>query len=395
MAAAALAGAALPTSTLAADMAVASPDGLRLRRAPSADAETLTVLPDGVVVHPNGAATGGWVPVDTSAGSGWVSAAYLASPASAGATPAAAPTPTATATPAATPAPAPSGPRRGTTTDSVRVRGGPSTDDPVVGSLPAGAALDVLGASADGGWLRVAGAVIGYVSAGYVTVSDEAAAASAFDVDLAVPFRRQLTPIWCDPADVEMWRAYRTGRAEPSSQAFQQGAWDYELAHNAGFTVDQWDCSPFAVASAATNWVPGGACDHAVHDDATAASRMLAWLLAARGEPSVATIWRGDHYILVRGVRATADPARDPNARVLGFWVADPNQGRPSWLGRDRYVPMDRWLGELLTPVTYLTPGSGVPGDVWQGKYVTIQRAPGGTGPTAGGLRNPTSADYA
>ena len=78
-------------------------------------------------------------------------------------------------------------------------------------------------------------------------------------------------------------------------------------------------------------------------------------------EPSVATIWRGDHYILVRGVRATADPYRDPQAKILGVYVMDPNKGRPSWLGEDRYIPLADWLSRHFTPVTYLTPGSGVP----------------------------------
>ena len=33
----------------------------------------------------------------------------------------------------------------------------------------------------------------------------------------------QLTPVWCDPADVEMWRAYRTGRADAARVNKQLG----------------------------------------------------------------------------------------------------------------------------------------------------------------------------
>jgi uncharacterized protein YraI len=376
----------------AADATVASPDGLRLRADPSPRGAVVDVLPAGAPVSVTGPAVGDWVPVQTGSGSGWVASAYLAM---ADAT-SQAPPPTATPTPAPRPAALTVG---GTaeTTDAVRVRGGPSTDDPVVGGLGAGAILDLLGTSADGGWWRVAGAAIGYVRGDYLRPRPEPASGRVFDVDLPLPYHRQLTPIWCDPADVEMWREYKTGEAAPSSQAFQQSVWDWELAHNAGFTQEQWDCSPYAVASALDHWMPGTGFDHFVYDDAMAATRCVAFLTAHPGyrEPSVANIWRGDHYILVRGVRATADPAKDPGARILGLWVADPNKGRPSWLGQDRFVPLDRWLGELLTPVTYLTPGSGVPGDPWQNKFVTIQRNTHAAGPSPSGRRNATPADYA
>jgi uncharacterized protein YraI len=381
-AAAALAALGAVRPGLAADAVVASPDGLRLRAGPSADGAVLDVLPYGTAVRVTGPSVAGWAPVRVGAAAGWVADAYL------GAAPDAAPSPTDGAALATG--------RQAEATDAVRVRGGPGTQDPVVGALAAGATVDLLGSSADGGWWRVAGPAIGYVSVAFLRPTGQPASRAAYDLDLAVPFHRQLTRIWCDPADLEMWREYRTGRAAASSQAFQQAAWDWELAHNAGFTPEEWDCSPYAVASAADHLMPGVGFDHFVYDEPEAATRLIAWLLAnpAYREPSIATIWRGDHYVLVRGVRASADPSRDPAARVLGLWVADPNQGRPSWLGRDRYVALDRWLGELLTPVSYRTPGAGVPGDVWQGKHVTVQRsfAPG---PTARGRRNATPAAYA
>jgi uncharacterized protein YraI len=361
---------------------VASPDGLRLRDGAGTDAAVLDVLPAGATVSLSGPSVAGWAPVRVGALSGWVAEAYLGPAPDQG---------SATADGAAL---APG--RQAEVVDAVRVRGGPGTQDPVVGALAAGARVDLLGSSADAGWWRVAGPAIGYVSGAFLRSTGQPASRRAYDLDLAVPFHRQLNRIWCDPADLEMWREYRTGRAADSSQAFQQAAWDWELAHNAGFTLEEWDCSPYAVASAADHLMPGIGFDHFVYDDPVAATRTIAWLLAnpSYREPSVATIWRGDHYVLVRGVRASADPFRDPAARILGLWVADPNQGRPSWLGRDRYVALDRWLDELLTPVTYRTPGSGVPGDVWQDKHVTIQRsfAPG---PTARGRRNATPADYA
>ena len=152
-----------------------------------------------------------------------------------------------------------------------------------------------------------------------------------------------------------------------------------------------------AVASAAQHWMSDIGFDHFQYDDPLNGSRVLAWLLSAPGfrEPSIALIWRGLHYVLVRGVRAIGNPASDPNgATLLGFYVADPYPGASFWLGEDRFIPIDRWLSELFSPVSYLTPHTGVPGDVWQNRSVAIQRAWTTAGPTTAGQRNASVADY-
>jgi len=237
---------------------------------------------------------------------------------------------------------------------------------------------------------------VGYVDSQYLEPTELPAASTAFDVDLVFPYSPQLTAVWCDPADLEMWLAYHQAVDVPQRDR-QQAMWSWELVHNAGFTVEQWNCSPYAVASAAHQWMPSFGFDHFHAGDAMAASRLLAWLLAnpTYQEPSVALIWRGAHYVVVRGVRAAGDPGQDPaNARILGFYVADPNRGDPTWLGEDRFIPMDRWLGDLFTPATYLTPHTGVPGDVWQNRYVTIQRDWSTEGPTMPGQADATPAHY-
>jgi hypothetical protein len=285
------------------------------------------------------------------------------------------------------------------TSDGLHVRGGPGPDQPVVSTLPAGAIVDLLGASPSGSWWRVAnGDAVGYVSADFLQPTSLASSGNVFDLDLAIPYVRQFSPIWCDPADIEMWLGYRLG---PSSTAgtpgLQSAIWDWETAHNAGFSVDQWDCSPYAVASAASHWLPDPGVDHFSYDDALAGSRVLAWLLAngAWREPSIALIWRGLHYVLVRGVRAIGDPGQDPTgARLLGFYVADPDPGAGFWLGEDRFVPIDRWLGELFAPVSYLVPHTGVPGDQWQGRMVAIQRTWASGGATATGQNNASVGSY-
>jgi hypothetical protein len=284
-------------------------------------------------------------------------------------------------------------------TDGLHVRGGPGTDQPVVGILDAGAVVDLLGVSADGGWWRVASdAGVGHVSADYLTPSGQATTSAIFDLDLDVRYSQQLSPVWCDPADIEMWLDYHGGSGGAASARLQAAIWDWETSHNAGFSVDQWDCSPFAVASAAQHWMPGIGFDHFLYDDPLAGSRVLAFLLADQSlhEPSIALVWRGLHYILVRGVRSIGDPSQDPNgAQLLGFYVADPDRRADFWLGQDRFIPIDRWLNELFTPISFRTPHTGVPGDVWQHRMVAIQRSWTASGPTEGGRRNAVPGDYA
>jgi hypothetical protein len=285
------------------------------------------------------------------------------------------------------------------TTDGLHVRGGPGASQPPLASLDAGATVDLLGGSPSGAWWRVASDVgVGYVSADYLQATGQPSASGVFDLDLPIPYARQLSSIWCDPADIEMWLGYRRGAPSSGGTASLQSAiWDWETAHNAGFRVDQWDCSPYAVASAAHQWMPSAGFDHFQYDDPLVGSRLLAWLLAhpAWHEPSIALVWRGLHYVLVRGVRAIGDPGQDPDgAQLLGFYVADPDPGASFWLGEDRFIPIDRWLGELFSPVTYLTPHTGVPGDIWQNRVVAIQRSWTAGGPSDAGQRNATAASY-
>lgn len=214
---------------------------------------------------------------------------------------------------------------------------------------------------------------------------------SVFDLDLPIPFHRQQTAVWCEAADIQSWAEYVRGEPIGNSFRVQQSIWDWELGHNAGFTVDEWNASPYATASAAHEWMPERGFNHFIYGDPLAATTAMAWLLAnpEYREPSIALIWRAEHYVLVRGVRATADPFLNyPDVEILGVYIMDPNELSDRWLGEDRYVPIEDWLNWYLTPVTYLTPHSGVPGDVWQNMYVTIQRDWTSAGPTLEGWVN-------
>ncbi|MBX6772145.1 MAG: SH3 domain-containing protein [Chloroflexi bacterium] len=284
------------------------------------------------------------------------------------------------------------------TADWLNLRGGPSIENPILDVLAGGTRLRLLGGPVNGVWWRVTdGARVGYVSGDWLAGAVPPEDAAPFDLDLPIPYHRQMTSIWCDPADLQCWIEYVRGQPLGPSYAVQQEIWNWELAHNAGFTVQQWDASPYAVASAAHHWLPERGFNHFIYDDPLQATMTVAWLLANPHyrEPSIATIWWGDHYVLVRGVRATADPYQAyPDVKILGVYVMDPNKGRPSWLGEDRFIPIDQWIRRYLTPVSYLTPGSGVPGDVWQGRYVTIQRDWTDSGPTLPGRVNATPRSY-
>jgi hypothetical protein len=194
-------------------------------------------------------------------------------------------------------------------------------------------------------------------------------------LNLPVPFYRQLTAVWCDPAVIQSWYEYASGERVGDGHAFQSATWDWEASHNLGFTLEEWNASPYAVASALHHHMPTRGFNHWKSADAAEATRVLAWFLAnpAYRQPGIALIWRGDHYVLVRGVEADGDPYRDyPNARIRGVYVLDPNEGGRSWLGSNRYIPIGEWLGQYLTPVSYLTPHTGLPGDQWQDQHVTI-----------------------
>jgi hypothetical protein len=65
-----------------------------------------------------------------------------------------------------------------------------------------------------------------------------------------------------------MWLTYhQRGSSSDCGVRLQGAMWDRETAHNAGFGVDQWDCSPYAVASAAHHWMPDVGFDHFQSDD--------------------------------------------------------------------------------------------------------------------------------
>src|SRR3954447_17638013 len=75
-------------------------------------------------------------------------------------------------------------------------------------------------------------------------------------LNLPVPFYRQLTAVWCDPAVIQSWYEYTSGERVAEGSPFQSTTWDGEASHNLGFTLEEWNASPYAVASALHHHMP-------------------------------------------------------------------------------------------------------------------------------------------
>jgi len=284
------------------------------------------------------------------------------------------------------------------TADRLNLRGGPSTGNPIVGSLTQDTAVRLLAGPVNDGWWRVTdGTCAGYVNEAWLIPSAAPDGAGSFDLDLPIPFHRQMTAVWCEPADIQSWTEYARGESLSNSYAVQQSIWNWELSHNAGYTEDPVEpAHPLPPPRR-----PASGCPTAASTTSPTTTRWPpptswpgCWRAPSTGSHPIALVWRGEHYILVRGVRATADPSVDPLAKILGVYVMDPNQGSRSWLGEDRYIPIEEWVTHHLTPVTYLTPHTGMPGDPWQDKCVTIQRDWEDDGPTTAGRLNATTESY-
>jgi hypothetical protein len=183
---------------------------------------------------------------------------------------------------------------------------------------------------------------------------------------VAVSFHRQMDPDWCDPADLQMWMQ-ALGVALPGSNDhdIQQAIWDYELAHNDGYTLDQWNASPYAVAAAFEHFSGQVAGDPAPAS-ADAAGAMLSRSITINHQPAIVMVGHGSHYILVTGVTLGPAGVDGPPADVT---VIDPlaqgdNPIDPATGGTATYG-WSQFTSELFT-VVQNRPGS------WEGHWIVI-----------------------
>jgi hypothetical protein len=136
-------------------------------------------------------------------------------------------------------------------------------------------------------------------------------------VVLPVTYHSQQDPDWCDPADLQMWMQ-ADGVALPTGDdhAIQQQLWDFELSHNDGYTVAQWDASPYAVAVTLDHFAGRQDIGSAPQPTLEAAGIQISRSLAVDHEPVIVMVGGGAHYVLVTGAALGPDGTEAPPAEV-------------------------------------------------------------------------------
>lgn len=187
-------------------------------------------------------------------------------------------------------------------------------------------------------------------------------------VALPVQFHPQRDPDWCDPADLEMWLeldGVTTGLI--GEVAIQQAVWNFEVAHNDGFTLAQWHASSYAVAAAFDHFANRSDVGDSTFDDPSSAGAVISRSVAVRHEPVIALVDRGSHYVLVSAVELGPGGAAAPPISII---VNDPWTYGPT---RDGYPAIGKST-ELTWADFTLRSTPDDPGDVgiWSGRRVLI-----------------------
>jgi hypothetical protein len=142
------------------------------------------------------------------------------------------------------------------------------------------------------------------------------------EVQVPITYHSQQDGDWCDPTDIEMWlQADGVPLHGLDDYAIQQGFWNYELANNDGYTLSQWNASPYAVALTLDHF--GGWDD--IGDDpqptAEAAGVVISYSLDMLEQPVIVMVDGGAHYVLVTGVDLSVGGADAP---PLSVTIDDP-----------------------------------------------------------------------
>ena len=140
----------------------------------------------------------------------------------------------------------------------------------------------------------------------------------------------QQDPDWCDPADLQTWLEL-DGVAQPSdATSAQRAIWNYEIAHNDGFTLAQWHASPYAVAAAFDHFAGRTDVGDQIYDRVEDAGLVIVRSIVQNHEPVIALIDDGNHYVLISGVTLGAESVTAPPTSVT---VHDPWAYGPTRLG--------------------------------------------------------------
>ncbi|HEU4792202.1 MAG TPA: hypothetical protein VFS96_00960 [Nitrolancea sp.] len=187
-------------------------------------------------------------------------------------------------------------------------------------------------------------------------------------VQLPVRFHAQQDPIWCDPADIQMWLEL-IGAPLPGDDdtSIQRAIWDYEISHNAGYTLDEWAASPYAVASALNHYAGRTDVGDLPFSDFEQAGIRISRSIAIDHQPVIALVDDGTHYILINGVVLGPGGASAPPIAVT---VEDPWTQAPTRVG---YPAMGQGTRlDWETFATRFTVDSSRDPGIWSGKWVLI-----------------------
>jgi hypothetical protein len=187
-------------------------------------------------------------------------------------------------------------------------------------------------------------------------------------VQLPVRFHAQQDPNWCDPADIQIWLEL-IGAPLPGNDdnSIQSAIWNYENSHNAGYTLDEWAASPYAVASALNHYAGRTDIGDMPFTDLEQAGKRISHSIAIDHQPVIALVDDGTHYILIDGVVLGPDGADAPPIAVT---VEDPWTRAPTRVGYPTMGQGARF--DWGTFATRFTVDSSLDSGIWSGKWVLI-----------------------
>ncbi|MGP8159915.1 MAG: hypothetical protein ACLQGJ_01650 [Candidatus Dormibacteria bacterium] len=201
--------------------------------------------------------------------------------------------------------------------------------------------------------------------------SGASATASVLDppgaIELSFTYHAQQDPDWCDPADIEMWLG-ADGVALPAGtdDAIQDVFWSYETSHNDGYTIAQWNASPYAVAVTLDHFGNRSDVGDAPQPSLEAAGTVISHSIADLHQPVIVMVGGATHYVLITGVKLGGKGANGPPVAVT---LANPLQfgvGASPPSGSNGAISMS-WA-DFTGWYTANTHHGGV----WAGKWVLI-----------------------
>jgi hypothetical protein len=147
--------------------------------------------------------------------------------------------------------------------------------------------------------------------------------------------------------------------------AVQQQLWDYELSHNDGYTLAEWDASPYAVAVTLNYYASRDDIGSAPQPTLEAAGIEISRSIAIDREPVIVMVGGGAHYVLITGVVLGPQGASVP---PLAVTVYDPLEFGVS--GASPHPSSGETVAWAAFASEY-TPNTRHPG-IWSGKWILI-----------------------